>query len=255
MKISQAHFIAILLMLILSVQNYAKVEDTIVIRHKTIKIGDDSWTMSNLNVDRFKNGDRILEAKSESEWKIANQKMQPVFAYYNFDSANESKYGKLYNWFAVSDKRGLAPKGFHIPSEIEYKEMIDTLGGNIDAGNSIKSTHGWKTSWPFSLRRNKRKFHKDNSEYHCGNGTNESGFNALPAGIIHRDGKSLYKGMFAHFWTSTKCVRGQWDIKYNQPDKAVLFDLKYHEGGCGEGSAHWGRYFLGNGMSVRCVKD
>jgi uncharacterized protein (TIGR02145 family) len=96
---------------------------------KSAKIGNQIWMTENLNTDRFRNGDLVPQAKTSSEWQRLARKKQPAFCYYNFDPANGIKYGKLYNWYAVNDKRGLAPDGWHIPSIKEWEKLINYLGG------------------------------------------------------------------------------------------------------------------------------
>jgi len=91
-----------------------------------------TWMAENLNVNKFRNGDAILEAKTKEEWKKANENKQPAWCYYNNDPAKGEKYGKLYNWYAVNDSRGLAPKGCHVPSTDEYeinKDQFPHLSG------------------------------------------------------------------------------------------------------------------------------
>jgi uncharacterized protein (TIGR02145 family) len=84
-----------------------------------IKIGTQTWAKKNLNVSTFKNGEVIPEAKTIEEWVKAGDDKKPAWCYYNNDPANDSIYGKLYNWYAVNDIRGLAPKGWHIPRDAE----------------------------------------------------------------------------------------------------------------------------------------
>lgn len=223
---------------------------------QVVKIGEKQWTTKNLNSRVFMNGDSIFLAKNKMDWMLANSKGVPACAYYDFDSRNADENGLLYNWYAINDSRGIAPPGFHIPSEKEFEELVEVLGGHIKAGNSLKSNSNWKSRWPISLIGLRNEIHKNGDPYRVGNGSNESEFNALPSGFIQGSiGKSQNKGEYAYFWTSTKCERTEWDEKYDQPDKVVFFGLKYHEGGCGEGAAHWGHYFQGEGMSVRCVAD
>jgi hypothetical protein len=93
-----------------------------------ITIGTQVWTTKNLDVSTFRNGDAIREAKNEKEWKKANKNKTPVFCYYDYKNKNGKEYGKLYNWYAVNDPRGLAPIGYHIPSDIEWKQLTDFLG-------------------------------------------------------------------------------------------------------------------------------
>lgn len=95
----------------------------------------------NLNVSTFRNGDTIPQAKTDEEWIKAGQNRQPAWCYYNNDSRNGEKYGKLYNWYAISDSRELAPDGWHVPSEDELIIMYELLGD--DAGKKMKSSFGW----------------------------------------------------------------------------------------------------------------
>jgi hypothetical protein len=84
--------------------------------NSTIKIGSQIWASQNLEVITFRNGDNIPEAKTDEEWRTAEKEKKAVWCYYNNESENGKKYGKLYNWYAVSDSRGLAPKCYHVPS-------------------------------------------------------------------------------------------------------------------------------------------
>ncbi|MFM7105560.1 MAG: FISUMP domain-containing protein, partial [Flavobacteriales bacterium] len=93
----------------------------------------------------FRNGDPIPQAKKEEEWVNADSKSQPAWCYNNFnnDPENGGKDVKLYNWHAVDDPRGLAPKGWHIPSEGEWTVLIDFLGGIEVAAIKMKSNNIW----------------------------------------------------------------------------------------------------------------
>src|ERR1043165_1390179 len=93
---------------------------------QSVQIGTQTWSTKNLDVSKFRNGDAITEAKTAAEWMAAAEQRKPAWCYYNNDASNGKKYGKLYNWFAVSDPRGLAPDGWHVPSDAEWI----TLTGN-----------------------------------------------------------------------------------------------------------------------------
>ena len=82
----------------------------------------------NLNADTFRNGDPIPEAKTNIDWEIAGNERKPAWCYYNNDSINGEKYGKLYNWNAAKDPRGLAPEGWHVPDYREFDELIKNSG-------------------------------------------------------------------------------------------------------------------------------
>ena len=87
------------------------------------KLGTQVWGTENLNIDRFRNGDIIPEAKTDAEWEKALVHRKPAWCYYKNDSANGIKVGKLYNWYAVNDSRGLAPLGWHVPTLAEWNTL------------------------------------------------------------------------------------------------------------------------------------
>ena len=123
--------------------------------YKTVQIGSQVWMAENLNVSHFRNGDVIPEIEDNTAWDQASSDGKPAWCYYADDSVNGRHYHKLYNWYAVSDPRGLAPDGWHVPSTLEFTTLTDYLGGEDIAGGKMKTNLGW-----------------DNK----GNGTNESGF-------------------------------------------------------------------------------
>jgi uncharacterized protein (TIGR02145 family) len=154
-----------------------------IIRFNSVKIGNQIWMTENLNVDRFQNGDIIPEAKTAEEWKAAGNAKRATWCYYQNDQKNGEKYGKLYNWYSVNDKRGLAPVGWHVPSDAEWTILSTFLGGEDVAGIKMKSTSGWN----------------DN-----GNGTNSSGFSGLPGGDRANNGSFYYVGSYGHWWSSSE---------------------------------------------------
>lgn len=112
------------------------------------------WSTKNLDVDHYRNGDSIPQCTNDSVWTTLTT---GAWCYYNNDPANGEIYGKLYNWYAVDDPRGLAPSGWHIPTYNEWYSLGDScLGGNYVSGKKLK-TSDW-------------------------GGTNEVGFTALPGG-------------------------------------------------------------------------
>jgi uncharacterized protein (TIGR02145 family) len=165
----------------------------------------------------FRNGDLIPHIESNEEWKRAEENKKPAWCYYNNDPANGPKYGKLYNWYAVSDPRGLCPTGWHVPSDDEWTLLKDALGGKDLAGNKMKSASGWK-------------------DY--GNGNNSSGFSGLPGG------KRYVGGAFNDIGTD-----GYWWSIGNS-----LFGLAYNDGGLGEYIMYFPEEDW-SGWSVRCLRD
>jgi uncharacterized protein (TIGR02145 family) len=114
---------------------------------KTVTIGKQVWMTRNLSSSRFRNGDPIAQASTREEWiKFAEEK-KPAWCYPGNDQDNEKKYGKLYNWYAVVDPRGIAPAGWHVPSDDEWKQLTDYLGGEIPAAYILRET-GLETQAP-----------------------------------------------------------------------------------------------------------
>jgi uncharacterized protein (TIGR02145 family) len=205
--------------------------------YPSVKIGDQEWMTKNLDVSTFRNGDPIPQAKGKEEWKAANNTKKPAWCYYHIgyseiskyggDPEKTKKYGKLYNVAAVNDKRGLAPKGWHIPNILEW-EMLS----NETSISSLKSKSGWEQN----------------------NGSNTSGFNMLPGGLRGPiDMLDDYSGLLesAWFWTSiTKTYQG-YGRKFETNYGIVL---SYYQDSWEEDDI-----FLPNlpgyGFSVRCVKD
>ncbi|HLF33663.1 MAG TPA: fibrobacter succinogenes major paralogous domain-containing protein, partial [Cyclobacteriaceae bacterium] len=154
---------------------------------KSAKIGSQVWMSENLDVSRFRNGDEIPELENGDEWESAGRESRPAWCYYNNDPEYGKKFGKLYNWHAVNDPRGLAPEGWHIPTNDEWAELNDYLGDY--AGFKMKSVSDWKVSV--------------NESEHVGNGDNSSGFNGLPGGkrgFASHHGFT-YSGEFGYWWS------------------------------------------------------
>jgi len=185
-----------------------------------ITIGKQVWMSENLNVDKFRNGDTIPEAKTVEEWEKANEYQQPVWCYYDNDPANGAKYGKLYNWYAVNDSRGLAPAGYHIPSDAEWTILTNYLGGMDLAGGKMKSTSGW---------------------YAPNEGASNSiGFSGLPGGYRYGSGSFYGIAKFGYWWSSAE----------SNTDDAWDRDLNYDDGSVSRSSSN-----KEEGLSVRCLRD
>lgn len=149
--------------------------------NKTIQIGNQNWMAENLNATFFRNGEPIPESKTQQEWLQAGEKGLPAWCNFNNDPAQADKFGKLYNWYAVTDSRGLAPEGWHVPSDEEWTILSNQLGGDVAAGVKLKAQSSWTS----------------------GAGNNTSGFSVLAGG--GRGGTSQFKGQgtVAVFWSTT----------------------------------------------------
>ena len=110
---------------------------------KSVQIGEQVWMTTNLSVNQFRNGDPIKQAITFTEWKKAGEKNQPAWCYYQNNTTYGSQLGKLYNWYAVNDPRGLAPAGWHVPTDEEWTKLIEQSGGSADAGSTLKNNGGW----------------------------------------------------------------------------------------------------------------
>lgn len=152
-----------------------------------VRIGTQIWAIKNLSVDTYSNVSRtvIYQIKTKEDFMKCSQSEIPAFAIYNNDSAHLMKYGRLYNWWAVNFHRGLAPKGWRIPTEQDWDILVEYVGGG-KSGNALKTTTGWEKG----------------SEGFDGNGTNTTGFSALPSGFMEFY-RAIGVGTRAAFWTST----------------------------------------------------
>lgn len=186
--------------------------------YPTVKIGTQIWMTKNLNTSTFRNGELIPQAKTNEEWRKAGENQQPAWCYYDNDPANGAMYGKLYNWYAVADSRGLCPTGWHVPTDAEWTELTDFLGGN--SGGKMKTTSGWSES----------NISSDNS----------SGFSGLPGGIHLNNGSFRFVGSYGYWWSSTeKDTLEAWNrsLSYNLEKSDWFFNDK------------------SDGLSIRCLND
>jgi uncharacterized protein (TIGR02145 family) len=189
-----------------------------------ILICNQVWMGCNLDVDTYRNGDPIPEVTDPTEW--ANLKTG-AWCYYNNFPALGRTYGRLYNWYAVTDPRGLAPKGWHIPKDAEWAELEKCLGGSDIAGGKLKSIG--------TLENDDGLWRNPNID-----ATNEAGFSAQPGGYRFNYGVYDFLERAGYWWTATESDKGH----------AWLRSISYNNTIVGRGSSG-----KDNGFSVRCVKD
>jgi len=195
-----------------TISTFAQVKDIDNNEYKTVVLNKNTWMAENLNVSRFRNGDSIFEAKTYEEWENAGLKKQPAWCYYENIPQKGRIYGKLYNRYAVTDLRGLAPEGWHVAQSEDWLSSIINYFGQ-ECSKILKAKNGW------------------NNE---GNGTNKSGFTALPGG--YRDNNGIFTDVGYHgYWWSTS----SWYFLLRYNTKKLEMVNSY------------GNY----GMSVRCLKD
>ncbi|OGU58702.1 MAG: hypothetical protein A2X64_00010 [Ignavibacteria bacterium GWF2_33_9] len=191
-----------------------------------VTIGTQTWMKKNLDVAYYRNGDVIPQVTDSIQW---GNLTTGAWCYYNNDPANGAIYGKLYNCYAVNDPRGLAPQGFHIPSNDEW-QVLESNGGQ----------HSEKLL--------------DTNSFGC-SPTNETGFTAFPGGCRYKSsdfGEIPFR--LAHYWgfwwTSTKSGQSDYNIRRTlmsnscRPlyDEELEFMVSFKESPI-------------NGFSVRCLKD
>jgi len=180
--------------------------------YKAVKIGDQVWMAENLKVTKYRNGDPVPNVTSNNSWiKLKTG----AYCNYNNNSENGDIYGRLYNWYAVNDPRGLAPEGWHIPTDDELDELIDFIGEKN--AHELKSTTGWESN----------------------NDTNKSGFTALAGGFRWRDGTFKALGQVGSWWSK--------DDNDNYTESLGLSSI-YTDIGFIESQKEFG-------YSVRCIKD
>ena len=132
-------------------------------KYRSVTIGSQQWMSKNLDVSKFRNGDAIPEAKSAKDWLAAYENERPAWCYYNNNPKNGTKHGKLYNWYAVNDPRGLAPAGWHVPTDKEWQTLITACGGGEKAFMKLKASDG------FSALPSGARYYKDASFNHMSN--------------------------------------------------------------------------------------
>jgi uncharacterized protein (TIGR02145 family) len=195
--------------------------------YQTVTICNQVWTKSNLNVSHYRNGDVIPQVIDPVQWANLTT---GAWCYYANTSSNGTIYGKLYNWYAVNDPRGLAPVGCHIPNDLDWTALTTCLEGSAIAGGKMKETGTvhWETP---------------NVD-----ATNSSGFTGLGGGIRsysntapNLDEAAFYEiGLQADFWSSTE----------SSATLASAINLLYDTGGVNRFE-----YYKIAGFSVRCIKD
>lgn len=213
----------------------------------SVRIGTQQWMTQNLNVFTFSNGDTLPQALSLEEWENAYANKKAMWCYPNFDTTSTNKSTKLYNWFALQDERGLAPNGWHISTEEDWKKLQQFAGPTI--GQTIKSTNGWndfeqQVLCPHSVSEdsiNSCNLCKGtgfvSSGLKSGNGTNQLGFNAVPLSYLS-DKHFLGAGDQLAYW-----------MKTNTNEKAIIIhhfssELHLHE-----------LPLKAQGFAIRCLKN
>lgn len=166
--------------------------------YKTIKIGNQVWMAENLRVTTFRDGSDIPYVSEISSWANSGGS---EYSFYGQDSSNISKFGNLYNWYVLIDTKQISPIGWHVPTDDEWKELEIALGmGSVEADNenSRGVNVGAKLAGGYDYWPNSSGSIRDNNYF------GESGFDALPGGVVNYTIKGFSEGgNKAMFWTRT----------------------------------------------------
>jgi len=222
--------------------------------YKTVKIGDQVWMAENLKVTHYRDGTALLNLTTEKLWDEKDN--VGGYCYYNNDSSNADNHGALYNWAAINEELALAPEGWHVATDDEWKELELYLGMSQEkadeknkSGFLVLAMNEEEKKEFYAFRRGRGVGSKlashtnlwEDGELVTDLNFGSSGFSAIPSGYRSCRG-SEFKGLgnVTYFWTATELdlVNG-WTRKLNYDKSDVTRD---NFNWCG-------------GLSVRCVKD
>ena len=195
--------------------------------YNTVQIGEQCWMAENLKVEKYRDGSNIHTGLSNSAWGSSSS---GAYAVYNNLAANKAIYGLLYNWYAVDDSRGLCPTGWHVPTDGEWTELTNHLGGELVAGGQMKTTGTLSDGTGLWTAPNVAA-------------TNSSGFSGLPGGgRLGIGGVFLTQGNTGYWWSSSE-------------DSAFPVAAWFRQLSCCIGNASRLNTGKQDGFSVRCLKD
>jgi len=184
----------------------------------TIGIGHQTWMIENLKTTKFNDGSNIRFVANDSIWE---QLSSDGYCWYNNDSTNKDTYGALYNWYTVNTGK-LCPTGWHVPTESDYTELVDYLGGAGEAGGYLKATGTSLWNTPNT------------------GASNQYGFSGLGAGLRDNYADFDFMKINGNWWSSTNystLTAGYFYLLYNYPNAFQNYINKKF------------------GLSVRCVKN
>lgn len=202
--------------------------------YKTVTIGTQEWMADNLRTTKYNDGAAIDLVTDSSAW--ANLFTNPGYCYYENDKSKyDSLYGGLYNWYAANSGK-VCPSGWHLPSRAEWMTLgryLDENGHTGIRGKALKSITGW-----------------DDYNGSDGNGTDNYGFNGLPAGVRSDNGNFYLEGIKGYWWSSTEVIPVPGQLCYTCSYNLILLNeqIEYD-------SFILGYDYQRQGKSVRCLND
>jgi uncharacterized protein (TIGR02145 family) len=203
-------------------------------QYTTVVIGSQTWLAQNLRTTKFQNGDPIPSVTDDTQW---NSLSTPAQCTYNNTTSVDSitQNGRLYNWYAVSDSRNIAPTGWHVATDEDWTVLTNYVDANygisLNSAKALASNQGWVT------------FPMEGTVGSNLNQNNSTGFNATPCGVRYMDGAegSTGTGFFCKWW-AVSGFGGESVL-----DREMYF---YHNS-----IVTRTVNTLQSGLSVRCVKD
>ena len=203
--------------------------------YETVAIGSQVWMKENLKTSKYRNGNPITTNLSDADWPFTTS---GAYAIYNNDAANNTIYGKLYNWYAVADPRGLCPAGWHVPTDHDWQLLTKNLDPAADTTQDCSNTAGGKMKSTGTIQASTGLWQNPNT-----GATNSSGFTGLPGGS--RSGSVSFNdvGTNGVWWSSRETTSSNAWYRYL---------LCYNGSSC---RTNGGLDFKSNGFSVRCLRD
>ena len=187
----------------------------------SITIGTQVWMTKNLKTRRYRNGDKIVTT-SPLTLDITGEILPKYQWAYEGDEINVDTYGRLYTWYAITDIRGVCPRGWHVPAYEEWNILMTYLEGKLNEGGNLKETGTAHWASPNT------------------GATNETDFTALPGGYRSYYGRFSDIGFSGFWWSSSESsdsmAYGRGMLNYNNEVPGFNLDKRY-------------------GLSVRCIKD
>ncbi len=190
-------------------------------KYDTVRICNQTWMKKNLDVLTYRNGDSIPNVTDPTAWAALTT---GAYCYYNNDSAYAVFFGKLYNWYAVNDSRGLAPTGWHIPSDAEWTTLETGLRDTSVAVGKLVVTD--TTTWILMSRSI--------------GASNTSGWAGIAGGNRHGNGSFKDVGDFGYWWSSTESTTTYAWYRYLYYNLGTIYRFNYDKR---------------DGFSIRCLRD
>jgi len=204
----------------------------------TVKIGSQEWMAENLKVSKYRNGIEIQDVYGTFDWRNLDDSESGAYTSYNHNMGGY--YGNLYNWYAVINENKLAPEGWHIPTDDEWKDLEMSLGMS-QAEADLNDFRG--TNEGSKLAGNSPSKEWSMNELRIDSEFGASGFNALPGGKRDANGNYYNEGGTCYFWTSTPKPSSNNDYAWSRELNQINSGIRRLTG-----------YRIG-GYSVRCVRD